>query len=396
MRKFWLVAGDEYRNMTRQRSFIWSTVGLPLLIAAITVIGTLIATGAGQAITLGYVDQAGVILTVAATEEEDVRFRGFADQATARASLEAGEIQAYYVLPADYRQTGQAQMVYDRNTPTERNRQRFDAFLRTNLAADQPPAVRDRITDGVNLILRSADGRRELTEDGWMNIVLPFIAGMFFTFATMMAAGYLLQAVTTEKENRTVEVMATSLSPLDLVGGKAVGLMAVALTQLLIWIAALVVGLVIAARFWPEVAAVRVPWGLLGVTALSFLPTYALVAGVMVAIGGMVTETQQGQQISGIANLLFLVPLFLIPLIFSQPDSPLMVALTIFPTTAFLMIVMRWGATVVPVWQLAVSWVLLVATAGLSVWAAARIFRIGMLRYGQPLDLRAAWRAPTR
>jgi len=70
-----------------------------------------------------------------------------------------------------------------------------------------------------------------------------------------------------------------------------------------------------------------------------------------------------------------------------------MVALTIFPTTAFLMIVMRWGATVVPVWQLAASWVLLVATAGLSVWAAARIFRIGMLRYGQPLDLRAAWRA---
>ena len=288
MRKFWLVAGHEYRNMTCQRSFIWSTVGLPLLIAAITVISTLIATGAGQAITLGYVDHAGVILAAGATEE-DVRFRGFANEAAARASLEAGEIQAYYVLPADYRQTGQAQMVYDLNTPTERNRQQFDAFLRTNLAADQPPAVRDRIADGVNLILRSADGRRELTEDGWMNIVLPFIAGMFFTFATMMAAGYLLQAVTTEKENRTVEVMATSLSPLDLVGGKAVGLMAVALTQLLIWIAALVVGLVIAARFWPEVAAVRVPWGLLGVTALFFLPTYALVAGVMVAICGMVT-----------------------------------------------------------------------------------------------------------
>ena len=262
--------------------------------------------------------------------------------------------------------------------------------------ADQPAAVRQRVDAGIELTLRSADSRREVNEKGWVNILLPFVAGMFFTFATMIAAGYLLQAVTTEKENRTVEVMATSLSPVDLVGGKAVGLMAVALTQFLAWVAALVVGLVIAAHFWPEVAAVRVPWGLLGVTALFFLPAYALVAGMMVAIGGMVTEAQQGQQISGITNMLFMIPLFLIVLIFSQPDSPLIVALTLFPTTSFLTILMRWGVTVVPVWQLAVSWVLLVASAGLSVWAAARIFRIGMLRYGQPLDLRAAWAAVTR
>ena len=398
MRKFWLVARHEYRNMTRRRSFIWSTIGLPLLIAAVTAISALIATGAGEAIALGYVDHAGVIADSAGATAQvgDVLFRGFSDEVSARGSLEAGALQAYYVLPADYRQTGQVQMYYGRNTPTERTRQRFDAFLRANLVADQPTAVRGRVDDGVNLILRSADGRREVTENGWVNILLPFVAGMFFTFATMMAAGYLLQAITTEKENRTVEVMATSLSPLDLVGGKAVGLMAVALTQLLIWIAALVVGLVIAACFWPEVAAVRAPWGLLGVTALFFLPTYALVAGIMVAIGGMVTEAQQGQQISGITSMLFMIPLFLTVLIFSQPDSPLIVALTLFPTTSFLTILMRWGATVVPIWQLAVSWVLLVAAAGLSVWAAARIFRIGMLRYGQPLNLVAAWAAVRR
>ena len=395
MRKFWLVAGHEYRNMTRRRSFLLSTLGLPLLIVAVTAISILIATGAGESVVLGYVDHAGVIAeaTGATDQGGEVLFRGFADEASARASLEAGALQAYYVLPADYRQMGQVQMYYGRNTPNERTRQRFDAFLRTNLVADQPEAVQHRVTDGINLTLRSADGRREVNENGWVNILLPFVAGMFFAFATMMAAGYLLQAVTTEKENRTVEVMATSLSPLELVGGKAVGLMAVALTQLLVWVAALVVGLVIGAQFWPEVAAVKVPWGLLGVTALFFLPAYALVAGMMVAIGGMVTEARQGQQISGITNMLFMIPLFLTVLIFSQPDSPLIVALTLFPTTSFLTILMRWGVTVVPVWQLAVSWVLLVASAGLSVWAAARIFRTGMLRYGQPLDLRAAWAA---
>jgi len=397
MRKFWLVARHEYRHMTRRRSFIWSTLGLPLLIAAVTAVSILISTGTGQAVTLGYVDHAGIIAEAAvANQRGAVTLRAFKDEAAARASLEAGALQAYYVLPADYRQTGQVQLVYGKDAPKDDARQAFDAFLRANLLAGQPEAVQHRVTGGIDLTLRSADGRREFTESGFINILLPFAAGMFFSFATMMAAGYLLQAVTTEKENRTVEIMVTSLSPMQLVGGKAVGLMTVALTQLLVWVAALALGLVIGAQFWPEVAAVQIPWSLLGVTALFFLPAYALVAGVMVAIGGIVTEIRQGQQISGIVNLLFVMPFFLTELIFSQPDSPLIVAFKLFPTTSFITILMRWGATVVPVWQLTVSWVLLVASAGLSVWAAARIFRTGMLRYGQQLDLRAVWAAVRR
>jgi ABC-2 type transport system permease protein len=70
-----------------------------------------------------------------------------------------------------------------------------------------------------------------------------------------------------------------------------------------------------------------------------------------------------------------------------------MVALTLVPLTAFLTVVLRWSVTLVPWWQLAASWVLLVAAAGGSLWAAARILRAGMLRYGQRLSLRAIWAA---
>jgi ABC-2 type transport system permease protein len=66
-----------------------------------------------------------------------------------------------------------------------------------------------------------------------------------------------------------------------------------------------------------------------------------------------------------------------------------MVALTLFPLTAFLTVVLRWSVSIVPWWQLAVSWVLLVAAAGLSLWGSARVLRAGMLRYGQRLSLRA-------
>jgi ABC-2 type transport system permease protein len=108
----------------------------------------------------------------------------------------------------------------------------------------------------------------------------------------------------------------------------------------------------------------------------------------MVAIGGAVTKVQEGQQVAGILNLFFMLPLFLMMLIFENPSHPLIVFLSIFPTTAFLTISLRWGLGTVPFWQIGVSWVLLVATTIFMAWAAARIFRAGMLRYGQPLSLK--------
>jgi ABC-2 type transport system permease protein len=70
-----------------------------------------------------------------------------------------------------------------------------------------------------------------------------------------------------------------------------------------------------------------------------------------------------------------------------------MVFFTVFPTTSFLTIALRWGLGTVPLWQVGAGWVLLVATTILLIWAAARVFRAGMLRYGQPLSLKSAWAA---
>jgi ABC-2 type transport system permease protein len=255
-----------------------------------------------------------------------------------------------------------------------------------------PDEARRRVLEGINLTVRSADGRREAGGMDVINLFMPFVAGMFFVFAVMASAGYLLQAVTDEKENRTVEIMVTSLTPEQLIGGKAAGLIAVALSQFFVWTLAVVVGLVVGAQFLEPLQAIRVPWTFLVVMALYFLPAFCLVAGMMTAIGSMVTERQQGQQIAGVINMLFVLPFFFAGLAFFNPDSPILVIMTLFPTTAFITVALRWGMTVVPAWQLIASWMVLVATAGLSVWASARIFRVGMLRYGQRISLRAAFR----
>jgi len=66
----------------------------------------------------------------------------------------------------------------------------------------------------------------------------------------------------------------------------------------------------------------------------------------------------------------------------------LMVFLTLFPTTSLLAIAIRWGATLIPLWQLVTSWVILILCAGIGFWAAPRVFRQGMLRYGKRMSLR--------
>lgn len=394
MRKFWLIAKHEYLKMIRRRAFWLGTLGVPLLIIVIMAIGIAVAVGGGDDRPLGYVDRAGILAAGAYPDVgEGDRFtemRAFPDEEAATAALEAGGIQAFYVVPADYFQSPEVTLYYWDDRPGEVVQGDFDAFMRANLVADLPDDVQWRVLEGVDITVRSADGRHEAGEKDFLNAIMPLVAGMFFTFVVMSSAGYLLRAVTDEKENRTMEIMVTSLTPEQFIGGKAAGLIATALSQIFVWLLAVVAGLVIGAQFLDLLQVIQVPWKFLLVMALYFLPAFCLVAGLMTAIGSMVTETQQGQQIAGLLNMIFILPFFFLALAFFDPDSPILVALTLFPTTAFITVTIRWGMTVIPAWQLIVSWTTLVATAGLSVWAAARIFRVGMLRYGQRLSLRAA------
>jgi ABC-2 type transport system permease protein len=164
--------------------------------------------------------------------------------------------------------------------------------------------------------------------------------------------------------------------------------MAVAFTQIAVWLLALVIAVAVAALKVPFFRAIRIDPSFLLLVVFYFVPTYALVAGIMITLGSVVTELQQGQQIAGIVNLLFLAPFFAFILVFTNPNSPLMVAMTLFPTTAFMTVAMRWGVTTVPAWQLVLGWTLLVGTATFMVVVAARVFRVGMLQYGQPMSLR--------
>jgi ABC-2 type transport system permease protein len=385
MAKLWLVARHEYRIAVRRRTFLLGTFGLPVAIAFLMALSVVATVGRRDSRPVGYVDLAGLFSGRAAAGG----LLPYGDEAAAQAALLAGDIQGFYIVPADYRTSGRLMLRYGAERPSPEALAAFPSALRGALLAGQPPEVRAVISRGVDLTLRTADGRRELSRTNVLTLLLPFLAGAAFTLATLTSANYMIQAVAAEKESRMVEVVTTSMTPLQLMGGKSLGLMAVAMTQLALWIGIAAVGLLLLRAGVPDLAGLQIPGQFVALIILFFLPSYALVAGLMTAIGCAVTEVHQGQQIAGTLNLLFVLPFFFLPLLLADPNGPLLVAFTLFPTTAFLTVTMRWAFTDPPLGQLALSWFILLASALLSVWAAARIFRAGMLRYGSSLDLGA-------
>jgi ABC-2 type transport system permease protein len=389
MHNFWLVARHEYRRIAGKRSFLALTLAVPLGIAILIAAGIWLEMRGESLQPVGFVDRSGLLdvarLKDLPEDQDRLAVRAFSEEQAALAALENGEVQAVFVFPPDYLATLSTDLYYLKQPPGGEAWQALDDFVRLNLTARYPPAVSSRLLQGPKITVYDISSGRRFSSAGVINIILPFAASFLFLFATLSAAGYMLQAVTDEKENRVMEIMLTSLTPGQLIGGKAAGLLAVALSQLAIYAGAIVVGLVIAAPYVAELRQASVPWAYLGVVVLFFIPSYALFSAVMVAVGSAVSEFQQGQQFAGLLNLVFMLPLFLLSVLFEDPASTVVVLLSLFPPTALMTLSLRWGLGSVPLWQLALSWVLLVTAAIFMIWLAARVFRLGMLSYGQPL-----------
>ena len=397
MHEIWIIARHEFLKLASKRSFLFSTFSIPILIAAFVGIIILVASQQHADGPLGIVDESGLLTPgmIPPPEAGDLlEVRLYPDEHAAGNALYNKDIQAFYVIPVDYLQTRAVSLYYLDSSPGGNPRQTLEAHIRANLTSNLSERISKRLVSGHTLTIRSLDGSREVTgSDAFLAFLIPFAAGFMLIIAVMTSAGYLLQVVSDEKENRTVEIMITSASPEVLIAGKTLGLMTVALMQIAIWMITALLAIGVAGQFLDVPQNISLPTTYLLIVGVFFLPAYALIAGVMTAIGGAVTELRHGQQIAGIINIFFMVPFFFIMLIMVQPNSPFVIGLTLFPVTAFATIALRWGLSDIPTWQLIVSWIILVTSAIFSLWVSARIFRAGMLHYGQNLNLHSILQA---
>ena len=392
MKKFWRVAYYEYTRHVLRRRFLLGLLSVPLFMAVMALVIYLVVRTEINDQPVGYVDHAGFLSTPlpaprSTTFSRPVKMLPFETEAQAQAALEKKDIQAYYVLEANFLQTGRASVVALNKVNSTVIKQ-FEAFVRTNLLAGQSPAIIKRLNEGDNLVVRSADGARQMGENDWFNVFTPFIAGFALMIAMFTASGYLMQAVVEEKENRTMEVLVTSVSPGQLMAGKTTGIIGVGLTQLLAWGGMAVLVILVGRNYIDFLKGIRFSVASVGLLMAILIPAFVMISGLMAAVGAIVTDGREGQQLTSLFTLPVLLPYWFTYLIMTNPNGPLPIAMSFFPLTAPVTLTMRMGFANIPAWQVVLNIAILVASAVGALWLAGRTFRLGMLRYGQRLSWR--------
>jgi ABC-type Na+ efflux pump permease subunit len=212
-----------------------------------------------------------------------------------------------------------------------------------------------------------------------LTTLVPMAVLFIFFFLLVMSSGFMLQSVAREKENRTVEILLLSLRPRELMLGKILGLSVVALLQMAVWIGG---GLLVLGRgkeVLSGAAAFELPAGFVIWALLYFLLGYLLYASLMGAIGALAPNVRESGQFTILVLLPLMIPVWFNSLFIQTPDSPLALALSLFPLTAPTSMITRLAATQVPTWQIAASLAGLAVTTYFLVQAAARFFRADTL-----------------
>ena len=397
--KFWFVAQHEYRKHVFQKRFLLAIFSVPLLLAVSFLAGFIAVALEYNGNPVGYVDQAGVLADPIPIPEElggdlAVDFIAFPDQEAADQALEKEEIQAYYLIPPEYNETREVDLVYY-DEPGENAEDDFFDFMQVNVSAGLPQSVRTILLEGYTVTVRSVDGSREFNDTMVLNLVLPVVFGFLFTFVLTSGSGYLSNAVTEEKENRTIEILSTSMSANQFILGKVLGIVLVIFTQVASWllffVAAFFGARAVFDAEWIDAASVD-PVILLALV-LVFLPAFFFFAGIALTISSTVTESSEGQQAVGLISMPVGFSYWFAYLIISNPNSPLSVGLSLFPFTAPTLMPMRLAFGSVPWSQVAICIGILTIGAIFTIWLAARAYEIGMMQYGKRIRLGELLRA---
>lgn len=393
MNKVWLIAINEYKKNVFKKSFILVLLSVPLFIGLSVGMGVIIESLEEDDNPIGYVDHSGVLenpIPGPVEENKDpIEIIAFGSEQEAQQSLESNEIQAYFVIQQDYVQTLNAELVYVKE-PGRRATQQFYDFLQTNLLSDLPIEQAHLLALGSDMTIRTPDGSREFPDSGPpLGITIPLLISIAFVILLLTSSGYLMDGIVQERENRTMEVIMTSVSSNQMVFGKVIGIVGINFTQMAVWIlfgilASLLGGEVFEMTWFQNV---EVDWrGLFMVVAIG-IPSYIIAASLMFTVGSMVAQAQDAQAVGPLVFITFMLPLYAILPIGNEPNGSVAVLMSLIPFTSLTTIALRNLLIAIPLWQFLLSFVIQTFIATFALWLASQAFRLGMLRYGQRIRL---------
>jgi ABC-2 type transport system permease protein len=394
-----VVARRDYLRTVRRRGFIFGTLLLPIGLAGLFALSALLSPSAAG--TGG--STAGVHIVVVDQSRLGLRSQQpvleVLSAAAADQAIRAGTIEEYYIIPASWPGSPDVQRVEAAGGALNALQRRatqdeaLAAILRSALLTTSGvrPDLAARILAPVQVTAVTVDGGATSEAATIASFLVPFGFTLLFVMSIFITSGYLLQSVTEEKENRVVEILLSSVPSLPLMAGKVVGLGAAGLTQVAIWVGALLFAIPLISSQVGGLGDLTLSPAVLVLALVYFVLGYLAYGAIFAAIGAVAPGNREAQQYSGFFGFMAVIPLIFSSAFLSGDvmASPIVWALVLIPvTTPAAMLMVLAVSPEIPVPMVVASLVTLGTFTVLATIGSARVFRATLLLYGVRPSLR--------
>ena len=217
------------------------------------------------------------------------------------------------------------------------------------------------------------------------NFLYSFFASLTLVILLMMmilsSGGMLVRSILEEKSNRLIEILISSCTPMELLTGKIIGLSALGLFQMIVW---LLIGFFL-------VGTNSLPAGVfnhIGLMIIYFILGFIFYTGIFVGIGAIVTTEQESQQVTSYLSIILILPVVFSITAIQNPNSELVKILLYIPFTTPSIMLLRFNITQVPTGEIILTLIILIISIFLTIFLASKIFKIGILSYGKRPSIR--------
>ena len=416
MKNIILIAKREFFTQVKKKSFIILTLLTPLLIIVFGGVVSLMFQANETQMQISVIDKSGLFKD-RLKSDQNIRYV-FSSEETEKSLIKAlettEEMNGVMIIPKkDIHELENSIEVLTNKNLSNEARRNIAGNISEIIKAEKINALGistaqiEDLNKGVNLHVVNVL-EKEKKQDSFLVGVKSglsmFLMYCVFTFI-MMYGIRVMRSVLEEKNNRVVEILISSVKPFELMMGKILGVTGVALVQFGVWVVMIFasamtlgssnVGMLGGASNVVQMvlsALSQINYGLiLFVFVIYFLLGYLFYSAMYAAIGSAVDNETETQQFTLFAILPMMLGFYGSITIMNNPDGPMSFWLSMIPFTSPIAMLARIPFDV-PVWELVLSIViLLVSTLGM-VFIASKIYRVGILMYGNKVTLKELWK----
>lgn len=409
MRNIGLILMREYRERVYKKSFIFTTILMPLIIILLAVAPSLIMEYAdSDTYHVTVVDDSGMIAPQLKSDKMVAFDISDAPLDKALVEMDSNE-RCFGVLHIG------KEVVENPNVVRLYTTSSSSMMLEDNINSQIEKAIenerlKEYDIENLDEILAKVKATVRLTpinKDGSIastmaSSAIGMVLGFLLYFILSIYGGMVMNSVIEEKNSRILDVMVSTVKPFEMLMGKILGVAMVAATQIVVW----GVLLLIFKTFLISALENSSPGLMMGLSAiletghlvmilvsmlLFTVGGFLLYASLYAAVGASVDQAQDAHQFTMLITLPIILSFIIMMMVIKDPNSPIVFWSSLIPLTAPVVMVARIPSGV-PLWEIATSLVLLYSTFVVFVWGAAKIYKVGIFMHGSKPKLRDFWR----